>query len=112
MKFNEHILLVMRWLQNKDSVSQAELYSNYNAAIEIYRAANANAKAAAKAAAYVAATAAKAAAYVAATAAKAAEYWINETKESLNAYFKLVKEDRKAYEERAKYLNVLGANNG
>ena len=28
-KFNEHILLVMRWLQNNNSVGKQELEANY-----------------------------------------------------------------------------------
>ncbi len=96
-KFNEQILLVMRWLQNPDSVTKKELDSNYHAAWDAY-------------AAYRAASAEAASADYDA-AAIAAGNWIDETKHSLEAYFKLTKEDRKAYEERVSYLNVLGANN-
>ncbi len=114
-EFNEHILLVLRWLQNKNTVSKVELKNNSDSAREVYRTA-ADAKAAARAdaaatyAAYVAAAAARAA-YVAAYTTKASTYRLSKTKEHLNAYFKLTKEDRDTYEERAKYLNVLGANN-
>jgi len=109
-EFNPYILLVLKWLQNKDSVSQEELKLNYNAAWRVLdnckRTQDATLNAAAKAA-YTAGTAT----YAAGTAYDAA-YWLNKAKHSLNAYFKLTKEDREAYEEQAKYLNVLGVNNG
>ncbi len=105
-KFNKHILLVLRWLQNKNSVSADELRRNYHAAYDTEVAAYP----------YAAGTAARAAAaacaaYVAAYTTKASTYRLSKIKEHLNAYFKLTKEDREAYEEQAKYLNVLGANN-
>jgi len=129
LKFNEHILLVLRWLQNKNTVSKVELKNNSDSAIEIYHAAadaaaeaahfaryaaaaaRADAKAAARADAAATYAAAGAATAAAIAAASGAEIWLNKTKKRLNAYFKLTKEDRQAYEERAKYLNVLGANN-
>ncbi len=128
LKFNEHILLVLRWLQNKNTVSKVELKNNSDSAREVYRTA-ADAAAAYDVAHFAhfaryAARAADADAKAAARAANAArevyhaaldvadaEIWLNETKEHLNEYFKLTKEDRGTYEERASYLNVLGASN-
>ncbi len=100
-EFNPYILLVMRWLQNNDSVSEKELEANFHLAYA--------ASIAADTAAYAAA--ATAAAIDAVGDADDAKYWLIETKEFLDKYFELTKEDRQAYENRAKYLNVLGANN-
>ncbi len=105
-EFNPHILLVIRWLQNKDLVTKKELDNSYNAAIEIYHAAVYAAAGTAEAAVYAAARAA-----YAVTEARKFGYWLTRTKERIDEYFKLTKEDRKAYEEQAKYLNVLGVNN-
>jgi len=106
-KFNEHILLVMRWLQNPDLVSQEELKRNHSAAYY--------AKYAHTAAAYYASdnpvNAASAAYNASAVSNDIAKYWLSVTKERLDKYFELTKEDRKAYENRAKHLNILGAKN-
>ncbi len=107
-KFNKHILLVVQWLQNKDSVNRAELDSSFNAACDYYYGyQDTEITSTAKAAVYTAGTAT----YAAGTAYDAA-YWLNKAKHSLNTYFDLTNEDREAYEEQAKYLNVLGVNNG
>ena len=129
-KFNEHILLVMRWLQNNDSVSEEELKANSTAAYAAYVTHNAPYAApyAAAEANDVAANAAYAAsyagddAYVATRATRTsynasnadddAKHWLSKTKKYLDEYFETTKKDRKAYEERAKYLNILGAKNG
>ena len=102
-KFNEHILLVMRWLHNNDLVSEEELKANSTAAYAAY-------KTAAYDDAYddAIASAAVAAADV---ASYAAERWLLRTKECLDRYFNRTKQNKKAYEEQAKYLNVLGAKN-
>jgi len=111
-EFNGHILVVLRWLQNKDSVTKKELEINYHsAAAASAGAALGTTVADAYAAAVAAVAVADAIAAVAGAASNAAEYWIDETKHSLEAYFELTEEDRKAYEERAKYLNILGVNN-
>jgi len=112
-KFNKHILLVLRWLQNSNSVSEEKLRLNYRAACKAHAAYHA--ATAAKAAAYAAyLTAANADAYAAATAYNAAdaEIWLDRTKERLDKYFELTNEDRQAYEQRAKHLSVLGVSNG
>ena len=96
--FNEQILLVLRWLQNKNTVSADELRDNYRAAEATYAAAEAN---------DVAANAAYATALTAYHAVDDAKHWLIETKERLDEYFELTKEDREAYEKQAKYLNVL-----
>jgi len=131
-EFNEHVLLVMRWLQNNDLVSVKELVVSYNIAasiaanktaditdndsrVEAYAAvstadiANAAYYAAVDAAADYAAAMANNAAYY--TAVDDDEYWVTETEKSLNEYFEITKKDRTAYEKQASYLNVLGANN-
>ncbi len=125
-ELNPHILLVMQWLQNPVLVSKEKLAANNRAAKAVYvAAARADAKAAAKAN-YAASAHANAAesAYTAANAAyTCARYaispdfitndtqWRNKITEVLNEYFELTKENRETYEERAKHLNVLGANN-
>ena len=98
-KFNPHILLIMRWLQNGNLVSKKELRASYRTA---YAAASYAARAAYDA--YIAASSAD-------YADDDAKYWLIEVKESLDKYFKLTNEDRKAYEEQARYLNILGAKN-
>jgi len=77
---NKHILLVMRWLKDKDSVSQEELEKNRR---EAYAATDANL------------VGAWAAAYAAASAyhvGNDANYWVNryfeETGEDKNKYLK------------------------
>ena len=113
-KFNEHILLAMRWLQNNDSVSEKELEANYRAAEATYYAAADATDARASYATDARASYAAAAAYYGAryaAAYDATKYYMNNTKKHLNKYFELTKEDRKAYENRAKYLNVLGVSN-
>ncbi len=97
-KFNEHILLVMRWLQNNDSVSKKELLISYD---------DARAVMADRATAVY--DAAHDAVYDAAAAVK---HWLTQTNKYLSRYFELTKEDRQAYENRAKHLNILGANCG
>jgi len=90
---NKHILLVMKWLNDNDSVTQKELNDNraadaaYAAADAAYAAADAAADAYAAAdAAYAAADAA----YAAADAAADAEKWVNK-------YFERTKENRQDY---------------
>jgi len=104
-KFNPYILLVIRWLQNPDLVSEEELKDNYDDAYDAYDAY----AAAAEAAADAAASACNAAYFADATAN--VEYWLNKTKEYLNRYFKLTNENRETYKNRAKYLNILGVKN-
>ena len=124
-KLNPHILLVMRWLQNNDLVSQRELGANdvaanaaYATALTAYNDAKAT-YASTRAAdvaydvAYAAYDAAEAATYDADVVyyTKNAKYCLTETNKRLNRYFKTTKEDREAYEQRAKYLNILGVSN-
>jgi len=106
LKFNEHILLVIKWLQNKDSVSEEELRLNGNAAVDVAEAAAVAANARAANAAVAAFDAA-----VLSDIAMGANFRLRRTEERLNEYFELTKEDRGKYEERIKYLNVLGVNN-
>jgi hypothetical protein len=73
---NKHILLVMKWLKNPETISRKELLANYYA-----YAADANA-AAYWAAAYAAADAD--------AAARAAAYWVDR-------YFQITGEDKQAY---------------
>ena len=98
-KFNPHILLVMRWLQNPDLVSKEELKTNFDLAFNV-----ASSSSFQDLPAYAAYAAANAASY-------AAERWLLRTKECLDRYFNRTKQNKKAYEEQAKYLNVLGAKN-
>jgi hypothetical protein len=76
-EMNEHILLVMKYLDDKNSVSKQELKENANAAAYADTAANANANA-------------NAAAYANADAVTVAEKWINR-------YFDHTKEDKQTY---------------
>jgi len=105
-EFNKHILLVMRWLQNSDLVSEEELKDNYDDAYDAYDATYDATDATA--------SAADTARYAARYAAKSYKfkYWLHKTKQHLNKYFEMTKEDRGAYENRAKHLNVLGVSNG
>tara|TARA_B100001105_G_scaffold251623_1_gene241697 strand:- start:1571 stop:2146 length:576 start_codon:yes stop_codon:yes gene_type:complete len=93
---NKHILLVMKWLKNPDSVSKGENKSNATAAAAAY------------VSAYVSAAAAAAAADAAADAAyddnaADSDYWVNE-------FFKVTGEKRddyeKALEEKPKRVKV------
>jgi len=115
-EFNPHILVVIRWVFNPDSVSEKELFSNYKAALV------ARSDCAAGRAACNAAGAARAAYSYHADAARPDDYFytatparlhrlaryaekqLNKTEEHLNEYFKITKENRKKYEERAWYL--------
>jgi len=107
-KFNEHILLVMRWLQNKDSVSEEEVKSNYHAA----RKAHDDTTVATYATTYAAYCAADNACYAACTTVVfESRRWVRATKQRLDNYFELSGENRKEYEQRIKHLNVLGTNN-
>jgi hypothetical protein len=75
---NEHILLVMKWLNDAESVSREELESNYESAYYAYYGADAD-------------WAAYRAAYRAAYYASAdTTYWVNE-------YFKVTGEDKQIY---------------
>ncbi len=79
---NKHILLVMKWLNDKDSVSEEELKENKSEAFEVYKAcASADAN-------FVAAYNAVAAAYC----PYYAGYWVDEyfdrTGENRNEYLK------------------------
>jgi len=105
-KFNPHILLVMRWLQDNDLVSVKELEANANAIDD------ADAAYVANAAIYYAVSSASAAAYTAADAdAYIVAYAANDTKYWLDRYFEITKENRQVYENRAKHLNILGVKN-
>jgi len=113
-ELNPYILLVIRWLYNSDSVSKEQLQGNAKAAYAAahnadYSAAYAVAHNADYSAAYAVAHAAFSAAYYAASIH--AKHWLRKTKKHLNKYFELTKEDRQEYEQRIKYLSVLGANN-
>jgi len=103
---NKHILLVMKWLNDNDSVTQKELDDNSDSAADADAAAYAAAAAADDAADYVyayaaaAADAADAAAYAAAAAdAAAAEKWVRKyferTKENKQDYIDMLKSDIK-----------------
>ena len=125
-KFNEHVLLVMRWLQNNNSVNRKELETSYIIAADAVYAATKDA--ATKDASDTAIKTAHAASSAYRTAKNAAltayndaynadatanvEYWLSETEKSLNEYFEITKEDRKAYERQVKHLSILGAKNG
>ena len=74
---NKHILLVMRWLNNKDSVSQEELEENRREAWATYD---------------TACGAVDAAYWAAFPCSDNAEYWVNK-------YFKTTGEDRAQYEK-------------
>jgi len=89
---NKHILLVMKWLDDKDSVSQEELEENKRISVAAYwaDAADAYAACAAADAAYAADYAACAADYAACAAADYAAYWVNK-------YFKETGEDKNEY---------------
>jgi hypothetical protein len=90
---NKHILLVMKYLDDKNSVSKQELKESANAANAAYAVADAAAAVAADAAANAAAYAANAAANAANAAYAAyavAEKWINR-------YFDHTKEDKQTY---------------
>jgi hypothetical protein len=90
-EMNEHILLVMKYLDDKNSVSKQELKENANAAnAAAYAAAYADAVAYADAAADAAAANAAASAVADAVADAVAEKWINR-------YFDHTKEDKQTY---------------
>jgi len=126
-KFNEHILLVMQWLQNPTLISKEQLKSNCEAAVNasdaafdaVADAANAASALEVAHAAYTAADYADYADYAyghatsaaIASAAISAKHWLSVTKERLNKYFELTEENREAYENKAKHLNILGAKN-
>ena len=74
---NKHILLVMKWLNNKESVSQKELEKNENEAYVTYDTYNA----------------AHAAAYF------AAANWVANAGCWVNKYFETTGEDRAQYEK-------------
>ena len=111
-ELNEHVLLVMRWLQNSDLVSLGELKANYRSSSDVYYDAYAAAYKAAYDAYDAAAAAAARAAYNASNADDDAKHWLSVTKKYLDEYFETTKKDREAYENRAKHLNILGAKNG
>ena len=100
-KFNEHILLVMRWLQNNNSVGKQELEANYKTSRDTAKTA------------YVIKETVAYASYSAwyASLGIAPLYYIHRAKKNLADYFRLTNEDKEAYKDRAKYLNVLGAKN-
>jgi hypothetical protein len=81
---NKHILLVMKWLNDEDSVNQDELEKNKREASDDYYVASATYDTAVRAA-YWAATATT-------TGAVDAAYWVN-------IYFKRTGEDRNEYEK-------------
>jgi hypothetical protein len=83
---NKHILLVMKWLNDSESVTQEELEANFESAYAAYAAAAYSA-----AAEFTArAAASHAAASHADDAATDASYWIDE-------YFKSTGEDKQTY---------------
>jgi len=85
---NKHILLVMKWLNNKDSVSQEEREKNWAAARDACEAA---------AAAAVATYEAYAAAYEAAAAAAA--NWAGDAANWVDEYFEETGENRNDYKK-------------
>ena len=118
-KFNPHILLVMRWLQNGNLVSKEELRASYRNAVNAYHnladklQAENNYKALSDPPAVTAVATADVTIYANhAAEAAVAKHWLAKTKNRLNRYFELTKEDKEAYEEQARYLNLLGAKNG
>ena len=116
MIFNEHILLVIKWLQNNDSVSQEKLYANFLAANKAADVAGYDAIMGTihKVNHYAAAKVAKVAAdaYGAAVTTKVHRSdWLISLDGYLDEYFRLTKENRQAYESRIKHLNVLGVSN-
>jgi hypothetical protein len=84
---NKHILLVMKWLNNPETVSQEELEANFEAAYAAY-------SAAAYSAAAAEFTARAAASHASAShdddAATDAAFWVDE-------YFKVTGEDKQTY---------------
>jgi hypothetical protein len=88
-RFDEHILLVMKWLKNPELVSQEELDANRESAWANYRDANYRDDAAAYAAGAGAAGAGADAAYAGAAGAGAA-VWVDK-------YFKYTGEDKQTY---------------
>ena len=116
MELNEHILLVMRWLQNNGSVSLEELRVNYNTAKTAdvaWAKVTTETAYAAYNASYVTTNFTV---YASATTKTAADtnvkYWSVQVKNCLNEYFQITNEDRKAYERQVRHLNILGINNG
>ena len=100
-KFNEHILLVMRWLHNNDLVSEEELKRNRSAAFEaLYTYTSTDNAAALNVALNVASN-------VNSIATKDYFNHVNTANKHLDEYFKLSKEDKKVYEDRVKYLNTI-----
>jgi hypothetical protein len=86
---NKHILLVMKWLKNPETVTQEELEDNFEAARSAVNAANRADADADYAADYAYSTASAARAARAASATRAS-YWIDE-------YFKYTSEDKQIY---------------
>ena len=115
-ELNPHILLVMRWIQNSDSVNRKELETSYNIAADAANGAADTATRDAYAAVTEAVDTARITTKVTFSApVDYADYntrrWLAETKKHLNKYFEITKENREAYENKAKQLNVLGAKN-
>jgi len=95
----------MRWLHNSNLVSVAELRANYMAA-------NAATKSTeVKLANYYAHYAALYAAHHTAAHTRQAANSLKLIEKNLSNYFYETQENRKAYEEKAKQLNILGATN-
>jgi hypothetical protein len=86
---NKHILLVMKWLKNPESVSQEELDANRESAYDAYWAVS-YADWAAYSAAYYAYWAADWSAYSVAAAADA-DFWVDR-------YFQITGENKEEYE--------------
>ncbi len=84
---NKHILLVMKWLNNKESVSQDELEKNEDEASDDYYVASATYDAAVRAANWAAASAAN----------WAASYWVVDASYWVDKYFKRTGEDKNEY---------------
>jgi len=100
-EFNEDILLAIRWLQNPNLIDEKILkrksqVTNLTTAISSLRATTEI---------YLVNAA------IAQVIDSFSEDHIKTANTYLQQYFKLTKEDRRAYEQRAKHLNVLGANN-
>jgi len=103
-ELNPHILKVMQWLQNPESISREELRNNlidadvaYYAAYDAYEVAEAACSSADHA--------------TSPTRSDDAAHWRNKTKERLSEYFKLAAVIREEYEKEVKRLNESGVKN-
>jgi hypothetical protein len=99
---NEHILLVMKWLKNPESVTQEELDANFESARSA-AASRAN-SAAADAAYYAVAARADDYDYDYDVAVAAASFWVDE-------YFKITGEDKQTYIDALNLHTPIKSNN-